>query len=64
MQWLVPDVPKKIQNKIDHERYIDQRERWKSKSNEDHLKTAVISTEAIARLMRPGTNHSSRENLE
>jgi len=32
--WLVPDVPKKIQNKVDHERFIDQRERWTSRTNE------------------------------
>ena len=61
MQWLVPDVPKKIQNKIDHERYIDQRERWISKSNDDPLRATVISSEAIARMMRNGTNPDERD---
>jgi cytochrome c oxidase assembly factor CtaG len=52
MQWLVPDVPKTIQNKIDHERYIDQRERWASKESEDHFKDAVIASEAISKLIK------------
>ena len=52
MQWLVPDVPKKIQNKIDHERYIDQRERWASKSTENQLKDAVVASEALARMLK------------
>jgi len=51
IQWLVPDVPKTIQNKIDHERYIDQRERWASKTNEDHFKNAIIASEALSKLM-------------
>jgi hypothetical protein len=52
MQWLVPDVPQKIQNNIDHERYIDQRERWASKTTADCLKTAVISSEAISKMIK------------
>ena len=60
MQWLVPDVPRTIQNKIDHERYIDQRERWASKTTADHLKTAVISSEAISKMIkRVNGNHST-----
>ncbi|CAF2393453.1 unnamed protein product [Rotaria sp. Silwood2] len=51
MQWLVPDVPKKIQNKIDHERYIDQHERWASKQTEDHFKDAIISSEAVTKMI-------------
>jgi len=51
MQWLVPDVPKTIQNKIDHERYIDQRERWASKTTEDHFKDAVIASEALSKMI-------------
>jgi hypothetical protein len=52
MQWLVPDVPKTIQNKIDHERFIDQRERWTSKQSEDHFKDAVIASEALFKIMQ------------
>ncbi len=52
MQWLVPDVPKTIQNKIDHERFIDQRERWTSKQSEDHFKDAVIASEALFKMMQ------------
>ena len=52
MQWLVPDVPKFIQNKIDHERYIDQRERWASKVTEDHLREAAVAAEAVNRLLK------------
>jgi hypothetical protein len=51
IQWLVPDVPKTIQNKIDHERYIDQRERWASKASEDHFKDAIIASEALSKMM-------------
>lgn len=52
MQWLVPDVPRKIQDKIDHERYIDQRERWSSKRSDDTFKDAVIATEAVSQLLK------------
>ncbi len=52
MQWLVPDVPKSIQNKIDHERYIDQRERWASKTVVDHFKDAIIASEALAKIIK------------
>jgi hypothetical protein len=64
MQWLVPDIPKTIQNKIDHERYIDQRERWGSKATEDHIKDAVAISEALTKMMRHAnemTNHSGNE---
>ncbi|CAF2781671.1 unnamed protein product [Rotaria sp. Silwood2] len=37
MQWLVPDVPKTIQDKIAHEHYIDQRERWASNRREENF---------------------------
>ncbi|CAF4830476.1 unnamed protein product [Rotaria sp. Silwood1] len=53
MEWLVPDIPKKIQNKIDHERYIDQRERWASKQTEDHFKDAIISSEILSKIITP-----------
>jgi hypothetical protein len=58
MEWLVPDVPKKIQNKIDHERYIDQRERWISKTNEDNFKDAVIVSEAISKMVKLPNVHT------
>ncbi len=51
MQWLVPDVPKSIKNQIDHERYIDQRERWASKLTEDHLQDAAIASEALTKIL-------------
>jgi hypothetical protein len=61
MQWLVPDVPKTIQNKIDHERYIDQRERWASKTTENHFKDAAIASEALVKIMkRPNGNIKAR----
>ena len=47
LQWVVPDVPQKIQDKIKHERYIDQRERWGAQTAESKFKGAVIATEAI-----------------
>jgi hypothetical protein len=57
MQWLVPDVPKSIKNQIDHERYIDQRERWASKLTEDHLQDATIASEALTKILtRPNGN--------
>ena len=63
MQWLVPDVPKYIQNKIDHERYIDQRERWSSKFTEDNLKEAMVALEASTKMMQlPRQNLTSSNN--
>lgn len=50
MQWLVPDVPKEVQDKIDHERYIDQRERWASRGNEDKFQGAAIASRAAAKM--------------
>ncbi|CAF3809059.1 unnamed protein product [Rotaria magnacalcarata] len=35
IQWMIPDVPKDIQDKIDHERYMEQNERWNNKENEE-----------------------------
>jgi hypothetical protein len=69
MEWLVPDIPKTIQNKIDHERYIDQRERWASKATEDHIKDAVVISEALTKMMRHAnekTNHpgNGKEQVE
>lgn len=61
IQWLVSDVPRVIQNKIDHERYIDQRERWGSKTTEDHLKTVAISSEAISRMIERMKNNIDRD---
>lgn len=56
IQWLVSDIPRDIQNKIKHERYIDQRERWLSKATEDHLKTAVISSEVLSKMLQTSSN--------
>ena len=52
MQWLVSDVPTIIQNKIDHERFIDQRERWSSKTTMAHFKDAVIASQALSKLLK------------
>ena len=57
MQWLVPDVPQTIQNKIDHERFIDQRERWTSKQSEDHFKDAAIVSEALSKIIQRTNGH-------
>jgi hypothetical protein len=59
LQWLVPDVPKKIQDKIDHERYIDQRERWANRTIEQQLSTVVTASEAIVKMNR-GRSESAR----
>ncbi|CAF1156581.1 unnamed protein product [Adineta ricciae] len=64
MQWLVPDVPKYIQNKIDHERYIDQRERWSSKFTEDNLKEAMVALEASTKMMKLPRRNSTSSNNE
>ncbi|CAF4512927.1 unnamed protein product [Rotaria socialis] len=53
MDWLVPDVPQTIQNKINHERYIDQYERWASKTTEKNFKHAAIASEAIFKMANP-----------
>ncbi|CAF3918215.1 unnamed protein product [Rotaria magnacalcarata] len=55
MDWLVPDVPQTIQNKINHERYIDQCERWASKTTEKNFKHAVIASEAIFKMVNPSS---------
>ncbi|CAF4427019.1 unnamed protein product [Adineta steineri] len=57
MNWLVPDVPKTIQNKIDHERYIDQRERWTThETTDEKFKQAAVASEAISKMRRPSNN--------
>ncbi|CAF0946662.1 unnamed protein product [Adineta ricciae] len=50
MYWLVPSVPKTIQNKIDRERYIDQRERWASKERDDTFKDVAMAAQAAGKL--------------
>ncbi len=55
IQWFIPDVPKDVQEKIKHERFIDQRERWASKSTQIRLKSAVQSSQV--RNEDPTTNH-------
>lgn len=58
MEWLVPDVPRKIQDKINHERYIDQRERWSTRTTEHNFKDAMIASEAIAKMNQLPNGHS------
>ena len=64
MQWLVPDVPKVIQDKIDHERYIDQRERWSSKKSDDPFKDAVIASDALSKLLKRTNGNARMSTVE
>jgi hypothetical protein len=50
MQWLVPDVPKSVQDKIAHERSIDQKERWASKSKASPLDQAHPAVQALMKM--------------
>jgi hypothetical protein len=52
LQWLVPDVPKKIRDKIEHERYIDQRERWANRTPQEQFNSVITASEAIVKLRR------------
>ena len=63
MQWLVSDVPKVIQDKIDHERYIDQRERWSSKKSDDLFKDAVIASDAVSKILKRA-NANARTSID
>lgn len=54
IQWLVPDVPQGIRDKIDHERYIDQSERWGAQTEEKKFKHAAIVSEAVAKIENRG----------
>jgi hypothetical protein len=49
MQWLIPDVPEKIQDQIDHQRFIDQRERWARLATDHDLNIAVTTTQAMSK---------------
>lgn len=46
IQWIVPDVPKKIKEKIDHERFLDQSERWANK--DEKLAVSNVSVPLVA----------------
>jgi hypothetical protein len=59
LQWLVPDVPKTIQDKIDHERYIDQCERWANRTSEQQLSNVVTVSEAVVKMTK-GRNESAK----
>jgi hypothetical protein len=52
IQWFIPDVPKDVQEKIKHERFLDQRERWSSKTTQERLKSAVNETSLQRRTNR------------
>lgn len=61
------DVPQSIQDKIDHERFIDQRERWASKTTADNFKDAVVASDALLKILtRRNVNQqtTSQENEE
>lgn len=66
IQWLVPDVPQEIQDKIDHERYIDQSERWGGITEEKKFKHAAIVSEAVAKMenraMKPQARSPKKAN--
>lgn len=64
MYWLVPSVPKTIQNKIDRERYIDQRERWASKERDDTFKDVAMAAQAAGKLNQIINNTHSDTNTE
>ena len=54
LQWALPNVPRSVQEKIDDERYIDQQERWASKSQAP-LEDAIVGLGALWRIRgRPG----------
>jgi hypothetical protein len=57
MQWLVPDVPQKIQDKIDHERYIDQCERWAKPPIEHEFQVALTAADAVAKFSNLPNEH-------
>ena len=50
LQWAVPNVPRSVQEKIDHERYIDQQERWTSKSEPINVEDASLVVGAVLRM--------------
>ena len=50
MQWLVPDVPKSVQDKIARERFIDQQERWSSRSKPSAFDNANIGMRPIMKM--------------
>ena len=57
MEWLVPDVPQKIQDKIDHERYIDQCERWAKQPIEQEFQVALTAADAVAKFSNLPNEH-------
>ena len=58
MEWLVPDVPRSIKNKIDHERYIDQRERWASKTPDEQLPATLAAVAAISKFNKVSSDRN------
>src|SRR5690348_5638753 len=56
IEWLIADVPEKIQNKIDHEHFIDQRERWASRTNKENFQDAIIASEAVSKMINIPNN--------
>lgn len=56
MQWLVPSVPKKIKDKIDHERYIDQSERWANERAAIDAVNSTIAPMALNKIARRPAN--------
>ncbi|CAF1501055.1 unnamed protein product, partial [Didymodactylos carnosus] len=59
MQWIIPDVPKKIQEKIDYENYIAQQVRWTSSTIKTQLKNAVKATAVVSDMNRIMTADSN-----
>lgn len=64
----MPDVPEKIQNNIDHERFIDQQERWTSETSQENFREAIHVTRALSRLVQeskldPQPTNKFNENI-
>lgn len=50
MQWLVPDVPKSVQDKITYERFIDQQGRWLNSSKPSEFENANVDARAVGKM--------------
>lgn len=70
IQWIVPDVPKKIKEKIDHERFLDQSQRWANKDEKNTISSVAVPLVASNRIIHQEYNEKpvkstkkSRQNV-
>lgn len=56
IQWLVPNVPKKIKDKIDHERFLDQSERWANKDEKLDISNVSVPLAASNKIIHQTYN--------